>query len=129
MAGRVPRMRTPRTRQLVGTSGIRLETIEPATTKALVEAVEVISGISASQRVVTYTATGTEGADFMVPIGATLATASYAVMWSPAGVTNLPLLDLPTGAGDRTTTHFRVLVGGELLQAGDTLTFVISIVS
>lgn len=74
---------------------------------------------------VAYTATGTEGSSFTVPIGATLSSSSYTVVWAPAGIQNVPLLDLPNGPGDRTTTHFRVLIGGEPLQAGETLAFVI----
>jgi hypothetical protein len=74
-------------------------------------------------RVVTYTATGAEGTDFMVDIGATLAADDYEVLWSPAGVTNLPILDLPTAlAGDRTTTQFRVVLA-DALAADDVLKF------
>jgi hypothetical protein len=79
-----------------------------------------------SSRIVTYTATGSEGSSFMVSIGTTLSNDDYAVLWAPSGVQNIPLLDLPNAlAGDRTTTQFRVTIGGEALAAGEVLTFVI----
>ena len=79
-----------------------------------------------SSRIVTYTATGAEGIDFMVPIGTALASDGYTVLWAPAGVSNVPVLDLPnTQPGDRTQTHFRVALA-DVLTLGDVLTFVIS---
>jgi positive regulator of sigma E activity len=76
-------------------------------------------------RVVSYTATGAEGTDFNVSIGATLAADDYNVFFSPAGVTNLPVLDLPTAlAGDRTTSTFRVTTA-DVLTVGDVLKFLI----
>jgi hypothetical protein len=82
-------------------------------------------GGCSSTRVVTYTATGGEGTDFTVPIGATLAADDYEVFFSPGGVTNLPVLDMPTAlAGDRTTTGFRVTTA-DVLTVGDILKFLI----
>lgn len=82
-------------------------------------------GSCADPRVVTYTATGAEGTDFNVSIGATLAADDYELTWAPAGVAALPILDLPSAlAGDRTTSQFRVLVG-DALTAGDVLKFFI----
>ncbi len=76
-------------------------------------------------RIVTLVATGSEGTDFMVPIGATLALDTYEMYWAPAGVVNIPVLDLPTAlAGDRTTTQFRVTLANAL-AVGDTLKFFI----
>src|SRR5689334_2806059 len=74
--------------------------------------------------VVNYVATGLEGTSFLVPIGADLGTDAYAVTWAPAGVTNFPVPDFPTGAGDRTSTYFRVTTA-DVLTAGDKLTFVL----
>lgn len=71
---------------------------------------------------VTYTATGSEGTDFRVSIGQTLAVATYDVVWQPMGMAAIPSLDLPNGAGDRTTTSFRVLINGPL-TAGDEIRF------
>lgn len=77
-------------------------------------------------RTVTYTATGSEGTDFMVSIGATLQSDEYTVLWSPRGVVeSVPVLDLPNSAGsDRTTTQFRVTTATDL-TVGDVLVFVI----
>jgi hypothetical protein len=76
-------------------------------------------------RVVTYTATGSEGTNFMVPIGATLSADTYALLYAPSDVTNVPVLSLPTASGsDRTTTQFRVTTA-DSLTAGDVLIFVI----
>jgi hypothetical protein len=74
--------------------------------------------------VVIYEATGAEGTNFLVPIGQTLDTAEYEIVWSPKGVQNIPFLDLPDGPGDRTTTYFRVKTVAEL-AAGEKLTFVL----
>jgi hypothetical protein len=80
---------------------------------------------SAEVRVVTYTASGGEGTDFNVTIGSTMAADDYEVFWSPAGITNLPILDLPIAdAGDRTTTTFRVTTA-DSLTAGDVLKFLL----
>jgi hypothetical protein len=73
---------------------------------------------------VEYTATGSEGTSFMVPIGTTVNTTTYTIIWSPAGLTNVPMLDLPQGVGDRTVTQFRVLTAVQL-AAGETLAFVL----
>jgi mono/diheme cytochrome c family protein len=79
----------------------------------------------ASHRTVTYTATGSEGTDFMVSIGATLSLDTYAVLYAPSDVVNVPVLSLPTATGsDRTTTQFRVTTA-DSLTAGDVLIFVI----
>lgn len=75
--------------------------------------------------VVTYTATGTEGTSFLVPIGVTTNSADYEIVWSARGVTSVvPVLDLPDAAGDRTTTYFRVN-SADVLTSGDQLTFVL----
>jgi hypothetical protein len=81
-------------------------------------------GSCGSNRVVTYTATGVEGVDFMVDIGATLASDEYEVgLLGTAGAANFPVLDYPNAlAGDRTTTQFRVL-SAATLTAGDILKF------
>jgi hypothetical protein len=74
---------------------------------------------------VDYKATGGEGTDFMVTIGATLLNNVYEVYWAPKGVSMIPAVDLPARrAGDRTTTHFRVVTSAAL-TAGDTLSFLI----
>lgn len=76
-------------------------------------------------RTVTYTATGSEGTDFNVTIGTTMAADDYEVFYAPAGVTNIPVLDLPTSATtDRTTTTFRVTLA-DSLTAGDVLKFLL----
>lgn len=72
--------------------------------------------------VVTYTATGLEGTSFLVPIGQTLNSASYEVVWSSNGVGNVPVLDLPDT--DKSTTFFRVTVA-DVLTAGDKFVFVL----
>lgn len=74
---------------------------------------------------VTYVATGIEGTDFMVPIGATMKDVLYGVYWSPKGVVSIPFPDLPDAIpSDRTTTAFRVLTSAQL-TAGDKLAFLI----
>lgn len=80
----------------------------------------------AATRVVTYTATGLEGVDFMVPIGLALAFDTYEVgLLGIAGAANNPQCDFPNVlAGDRTTTEFRVLTA-TTLTAGDVLKFLI----
>lgn len=78
-----------------------------------------------THRLVTYTATGSEGTDFMVDIGATLSADTYTLLWTSSDVTDVPVLSLPTAAGsDRTTTQFRVTTA-DSLTAGDVLHFVI----
>lgn len=74
--------------------------------------------------VVNYTATGAEGVSFVVPIGADMGTDQYVIMWAPSGVTDFPVPDFPDGAGDRTSTQFRVNVAAAL-TAGDKLSFVL----
>ena len=74
---------------------------------------------------VEYTATGSEGTNFLVPIGEVLDTVDYEITWSPKGVVSVvPILDLPDGVGDRTTTYFRVY-SVAALTAGDKLMFVL----
>lgn len=73
---------------------------------------------------VEYTATGLEGTSFLVPIGQTVNNATYSILYAPAGITNVPLLDLPQAGGDRTTTYFRVTTAVQL-DAGETLVFVL----
>lgn len=80
------------------------------------------SGGACSSRVVTYTGTGAEGTSFMVSIGATLASSAYNVFFSPAGVTNVPVLDLPSSG--RTTSAFPVATA-TTLTAGDVLMFLL----
>ena len=131
MAGRVPRMQTPNARQLVGTrGGIRLEQNNASLIASLTKVVAAATTPSTvlpsvGVFVVTYVATGAEGPNFMVPIGSTLPSASYAVAWAPSGIQNVPLLDLPNGVGDRTTTSFRVLIGGLPLAVGETFVFIV----
>jgi hypothetical protein len=75
--------------------------------------------------IVTYTATGLEGTYFLVPIGQTLATSDYEIVWSPRGVVSVvPMVDLPDEPGDRTTTFFRV-VTADVLTEGDKLVFIL----
>jgi hypothetical protein len=73
---------------------------------------------------VEYEATGLEGTSFLVPIGQTVNNSTYAIVYAPAGITNVPLLDLPNTPGDRTTTYFRVTTAVQL-AAGETLVFVL----
>lgn len=79
-------------------------------------------GSGSTLAVVTYTATGTEGTSFLVPIGQTLNDANYEVVWSSNGVDNVPVLDLPDT--DKSTTNFRVTVA-DVLTAGNKFVFVI----
>lgn len=72
--------------------------------------------------VVTYTATGLEGTSFLVPIGQTLNSANYEVVWSANGVGNVPIADIPDT--DKSTTYFRVTTS-DVLTAGDKLVFVL----
>jgi hypothetical protein len=75
--------------------------------------------------VVNYVATGLEGTDFTVNIGVVMLNDNYGLLWAPAGVAAVPVIDLPNIlAGDRTTTQFRV-VAGAALTAGDKLTFIV----
>lgn len=82
--------------------------------------------------IVNYVGTGSEGADFTVPLGATAADTSYAITWASAGGTSggdskqtsgVEVVDLPIA--DRTTAQFRVVLG-QALAAGDKLQFVIT---
>lgn len=85
----------------------------------------VIPSGSATIVLVQYTATGTEGADFMCPIGTTLVDTTYGVTWSPAGVAAVPFVDLPNKLlTDRTTSAFRVLLNAPL-TLGDQLEFTV----
>jgi hypothetical protein len=74
--------------------------------------------------IVRYTATGSEGTSFLVPIGQILASADYVVTQANQGVTNVALCDFPEAIGDRTTTYFRCNVVAAL-TAGDKLVFVL----
>lgn len=75
-------------------------------------------------KIVDYTATGSEGVDFFVPIGVPMTDGNYAVVWAPEGEVAIPVVDLPNGGGDRTSTQFRVLMNAQI-SAGDKLTFVL----
>ena len=87
-----------------------------------------IGGAASSTSTVTtvnYTATGSEGTDFTITIGATMASDVYFVVPTTRGVTNVPIMDCPDSlAGDRTTTTFRV-VTADVLTAGDKLCFLV----
>ena len=80
---------------------------------------------------VTYTATGSEGTDFTIPIGATLASGSYAVIVQSAGgasvdgtqSSGVEVIDLPIT--NRTTTTFRIVLG-QALAPGDVLQFLVT---
>lgn len=74
--------------------------------------------------IVRYTATGSEGIDFAVPITGFNAD-DYEVTLSPQLVAAYPGHDFPNEvAGDRTTTQFRMRVAGAL-TAGDKLVFLL----
>lgn len=88
-------------------------------TSAQPEAIGTAGGL-----VVTYTATGLEGVSFLVPIGQTVNSVDYEIIWSPSGVTNIPFVDLPDNVGDRTTTYFRCNTVAQL-AAGERLVFVL----
>jgi hypothetical protein len=79
------------------------------------------TGTSAALTVL-YTATGAEGTSFDVSIGEELAAADYYVSYAPQGVSNFPLVDLPTTG--RTTTTFPVVLAAAL-TAGEQLLFVV----
>lgn len=106
-------------------------TAEDGAAAQLAEAVELIIAVineglaGGSGGVVTnYVATGAEGTDFMVTLSQEMDNDDYGLVWSPAGVASVPVLDLPNLlAGDRTTTQFRVTLAAAL-TAGDQLTFV-----
>lgn len=76
--------------------------------------------------VTTYTFTGAEGTDFFVDISEDMLNANYAVIWSPKGCPSgvIPTVDLPSGAGDRTQTQFRVQTPDGQQDAGDKVEFV-----
>ncbi len=78
-------------------------------------------GLSFAQTV-NYIATGGEGLHFAVPFGIPTSGTGYAVFWTPNGVTDVPILDLPTAG--RTTAHFFVDIAVPL-AAGDKLTFLV----
>ncbi len=87
--------------------------------------ITALAGPVSIHRLVTYTATGSEGTDFFVPIGATLSADTYALMWCASDVTIVPVASLPTAAGsDRTTTQFRVTTA-DSLTSGDVLHFLL----
>jgi hypothetical protein len=79
-----------------------------------------------SPRIITYVATGSEGVDFMVDIGTTLATDSYHVsLFGVTAAADFPVLSFPEAlAGDHTTTQFRVL-SADVLDVGDILKFML----
>ena len=84
-------------------------------------------GSTATVLNVNYTATGSEGTDFTVTIGATMASDVYGVYPANAGAgaSGAFLPDCPDlVAGDRTTTTFRVLVADQM-PAGHRLDFLI----
>lgn len=69
------------------------------------------TGCGSDVRIVTYTASGSEGAAFDVPIGATLALDTYNVgFFAINGSATSPQPNFPTGGSNRTTTTFRVEV-------------------
>jgi hypothetical protein len=80
---------------------------------------------------VDYTATGSEGTDFNVPIGKVMADTTYSVMMQSAGGTSgdgteasgVELLDIPKAG--RGLGQFRVLIGAPL-HVGDVLEFLIT---
>jgi hypothetical protein len=113
MAGKVPRMRVPVSRQIIGTKDIRLEpSVDTSTARSLVGIFNSLaSQVSAGSRIVTYIATGSEGIDFRVPISFALSNAAYEVAFFGIADTGpIPDCAFPTGAGDRTTASFRVQV-------------------
>lgn len=83
------------------------------------------AGSTANVVTVNYTATGAEGTDFTVTIGATMASDTYLVVPTTRGVASVPVMDCPdTLAADRTATTFRV-VTADVLTAGDKLAFLV----
>lgn len=78
-----------------------------------------------------YVATGSEGTDFDVPLGSTMADTSYSVTCSSAGgvrgdgteSSGVDVPDMPVAG--RTTTEFRVLLG-QALASGDILEFTVA---
>ncbi|MDX1421517.1 MAG: hypothetical protein R3322_00165 [Kiloniellales bacterium] len=84
------------------------------------------SGTFTDPVIVTYTATGVEGSDFMVPLGFTRSTDTYSVFPANQGMTSILGIDCPDIAGpDRTTTDFRVITTAPP-TAGDELRFIIA---
>lgn len=81
-----------------------------------------------SLQVFRYTVTGAEPdlSDFMVPLPAARSTDVYRVVGTLAGAAALVVFDLPDLlAGDRTTTHFRI-IGSDDFTALDQIDFVVS---
>ena len=73
----------------------------------------------------TYTCTGAEGDDFVVPLPAVRASDDYAVVATPSSVLFTFTLNCPdTLAGDRTTTQFRVITSTPV-SAGDLIDFLV----
>jgi hypothetical protein len=60
----------------------------------------------------------------MVPIGQTVNTTTYKIVYSPQGVSSVPFVDLPQAGGDRTTTEFRCNTVAQM-SAGEKLVFVL----
>lgn len=80
-------------------------------------------GGSSTLQAFTYTCTGAEGNDFMVPLPAARANDNYAVVATLSSVTATFALNCPdTLAGDRTTTEFRVITSAPVV-AGDLIDF------
>lgn len=77
-----------------------------------------------TRRLVRYTATGIEGTDFFVPIGATLAATTFSVgLFGTEGCVNEPICDFPVlPSTNRTTTTFRVVTAA-VMAVGDILVF------
>ncbi len=77
-------------------------------------------------QVIHYVATGAEGTDFFVTIPAPPPSTSYGLTWATEGVASVPVLDMPTGVGDRTVNHFRVVTANNL-TVGDKLVFILTL--
>lgn len=108
---------------LVQQAEIGTATTPRAALDVLIAKINELIGAGRTVRIITYTATGSEGVDFPVPIGLTLDTTDYEVgFFGIAGAANVPVMDFPTGAGDRTTTTFRVLTAAPM-TFGDVIKF------
>lgn len=72
-----------------------------------------------------YTATGSEGTDFMVTLSVAQSDDLYAVIPLQVKGSSVVFIECPDDAGgDRTTTQFRVLLSGAL-TAGDKIDFLV----
>lgn len=119
--GNVPIMGAPNAAGNRTTSQFRVETAAQMAAGETLEFVLIYPGGTATMTRVTYVATGAEGTDINVPIGAVLPTAVYAVLWTST-VGNVPILGAPNAGGDRTTSQFRVQTADQM-AAGDTIEF------